>query len=46
MAIGLILISTAMGVVSRSSPFSRFRIGIDELLGLVGAIIMVLSMIL
>jgi hypothetical protein len=44
--IGLILISRAMGVVNRSSPFFRYRIRIGGLLAFVGVIIMVLSIIL
>ena len=43
--IGLILILRAMGVISRSSPFFRYRMGIGGVLVFVGVIIMVLDII-
>jgi hypothetical protein len=45
-AIGLILILRAIGLVNRSSPFFRYRTRIGGLLIFVGLIIMVLGIIL
>jgi hypothetical protein len=45
-AMGLILILRAMGIVDRSSPFFTYRIRIGGVLVFVGVIIMVLSIII